>query len=172
MFKRFSMFVMMVLMSVVLTGCYDTGSGKKVGMITKVAQEGFFYKTYEASIQRGGFNGGTGVNGQAFGFTIENPELAKKVEDMMNRNAEVEISYKSEWITFARSENDNHFLVDIKEINAPVQTNVGNVNSKPNVVTDNVPKIRNDNDLNTQLLQMLQAQNQMLQVLIQSRQSQ
>lgn len=155
--------------SVLLTGCYETGAGKKVGMITKVAQEGLVCKTFEASIQRGGFNGGTGVNGQAFNFTIESPELAKKAEDLMNRQVEVEITYSSELVSFCRSEHGSHFLKDIKEIHngpeikVPQQVQSDN-NQKPEQVQQ---QTRSSDD---KIIQLMQVQSQLLGELIKERQ--
>jgi hypothetical protein len=108
--------------SISLSGCYETKSGQKIGVITKLAQEGLFVKTWEAEMIRGGIQNGSGVNGGSFHFTIENPELLEKVKQAMDTQTEVEISYSKEAITFIRSESD-YFLKDIKSQKpSPVST--------------------------------------------------
>jgi uncharacterized lipoprotein NlpE involved in copper resistance len=104
------------VMSVALVGCGERANGDKVGMITKVAKQGWWCPTWEASIQRGGFNAGTGVSGAAFEFTIEDPKLLKQVQDAMEQNLEVKITYRQEIVTFCRSESDDHFLTGIQVI--------------------------------------------------------
>jgi hypothetical protein len=100
--------------TLVLSGCIENGNGEKVGQITKVSKEGAVCPTWEAEIIRGGFNGGSGVQGQAFHFTIENNDaLLKQVQDAMNNQQEVKIHYRSEMATLCRSEHDN-FLVGIE----------------------------------------------------------
>lgn len=168
MFKKALTLVVMCVAMITLTGCIDKGNGKKVGMLTKASQEGILCKTYEATIQRGGFNGGSGVNGQAFNFTIENsPELVKKVEELMNRQAEVEITYRSEVATFCRAESDNHFLVDIKELHNDAPVTVVAAENKP----ANVEQNTNGSGSNDKILQLLQVQTQLLNEIVKERQS-
>lgn len=93
------------------------GDGSKVGQIVKLAKLGMFAKTYEAEIIRGGFQNGSGANGQAFDFTIETEELAKQVKDAMDAQTEVIITYRSEGLWSAcRSEGGGNFLTSIRPL--------------------------------------------------------
>lgn len=127
---------MIMLMGVLmLTGCWDTGGGEKIGVITRINKVGAFCKTWEGEIIRGGINNGTGAMGTAFHFTIENdPALVKKVQDAMEHQTEVKISYRSEGITFCRSESEdergrNVFLTGIEEIHPVGIDRPANVNT-------------------------------------------
>lgn len=103
--------------ALVLTGCWNTGRGEKIGMITKLAKEGTFgCPTWEAEIVRGGFNAGSGVSGASFHFTIEDEKLVEPVKKAMESQQEVKISYTSELATLCRSEQGNHFLASIEPI--------------------------------------------------------
>ena len=110
--------MMVALAGLTLAGCRDTGSGEKIGMVTKLAQQGVFCKTWEGEIVRGGMNGGTGVNGSSYHFTIPDDEaLVKKVKSAMESQQEVKISYRTEWATFCRSDSpSNAFLTNIEVI--------------------------------------------------------
>ena len=93
-----------------LTACWEVSSGNKIGVITKLAKQGLFIKTYEGQIIRGGFNSGTGAMGSAFNFTVENPETLKQLQNAMDKQQEVKIFYHAELATFFRSESENHFV--------------------------------------------------------------
>lgn len=109
--------VCMVLMAMSLSGCINNGNGEKIGMVTKLAKQGLVFKTWEGEIVRGGLSGGSGVNGQAFAFTIEDPEVVKQVQSAMEHQQEIKITYESELFHFFRSESHGHFLVKIEPIN-------------------------------------------------------
>lgn len=100
----------MALIAAGLSGCYETSNGEKIGIITKIAKQGVFCQTWEAEIIRGGLNGGTGVNGSAFHFTVADDATAKKITEAMEAGQEVKISYRAEMATFCRSDSENHFL--------------------------------------------------------------
>lgn len=114
--RKFGTIAVIAVMSVALAGCGERGNGEKIGMITKLAKEGFWCPTWEASIQRGGFNAGSGVGGAAFEFTIEDPALVEQVRNVMEKQLEVKISYRTEVITFCRSDSSDHFLTKIEVI--------------------------------------------------------
>lgn len=120
-------YIAVAIAVVALTGCIDTGNGEKVGNIVKVATQGVFCKTVEVEIVRGGFSNGNGVNGQAFHFTVENnPNLVEKLREYMDTRQEVKIKYRTEGITFCRTESPNQaFLTNIevlgKEANRPLE---------------------------------------------------
>ncbi len=104
-----------------LSGCWETQSGEKIGQITRVAQQGAVVKTWEAEIIRGGLSSGSGVNGSAFHFTIENDELLKKVQKAMADQSEVKITFSKEMVSFLRSESNSNFLKSVDLLHpAPV----------------------------------------------------
>lgn len=98
-----------------LAGCTPVPSGQKNGTITKLAQTGTINKTWEAEIVRGGsFTGGTGVQGAAFDFTIDNPMLLQQVRDAFDNQREVRITYHKTWPAFWSSDSDGYFLDKIE----------------------------------------------------------
>lgn len=108
--------ILMAMVAVSLTGCLETGTGEKIGMVTKIAKQGAICPTYEGEIVRGGLNGGSGVNGASFHFTVESEEVAKKVKEVMENQQEVKITYRTEAASFCRSDSGNHFLTSIEVI--------------------------------------------------------
>lgn len=101
-----------------LTACWDTGTGNKVGIITRLNKQGVFCKTWEGEIIRGGMNGGSGNFGQAFNFTVESDELAERVQKALDSQQEVKIYYRGEGATFCRSDSGNDFLTKIEAFHA------------------------------------------------------
>jgi hypothetical protein len=150
MFKKMLMIAALPLM---LTGCYETGTGTKIGVITKVGSgEGIINKTIEAEIVRGGFSSGSGASGQSFHFTIQSPELAKKMEEAMEKQQEVKITYRTELFTPFSSASSN-FL-----------TSVDVIDNKPKApVKDEAPTVVSTaTSSNAKIVQLLQVQAQLI----------
>lgn len=85
-----------------LTGCgsgFESGEGKKIGQIVKIGSHGFWCSTYEAELIRGGFNGGSGVNGNALNFTIKSKKLYEQLTKAMEDQSEVELHYSKRALT-------------------------------------------------------------------------
>lgn len=95
------------------------GTGEKVGSIVKLSEVGIFCKTWEAQLVRGGMANGSGSFGvQPFDFTIENGALVEQVRAAMEASQEVRLHYRTEGVTFCRSESENHFVTAIEPLGA------------------------------------------------------
>lgn len=120
--------------AIALTGCIDKGKGEKLGVLTKLAEQGAVFPTWEAELVRGGLVGGSGVNGAAFHFTIEDPALVKQLQDALENQKEVKIEYRTEMFAPFRSESGNHFLTKLTIIEPKPATGgaalPGNVSGK------------------------------------------
>ena len=119
-------YMILVSLTVFLSGCWDMGGGEKIGSITRLQRTGVFCKTWEGEIIRGGLNSGSGVVGNAFHFTVEDDTIAQQVQKAMEAQQEVKITYKKEGFSFCRSDSGNYFLVKIEPLNKvsvpPVQS--------------------------------------------------
>lgn len=117
------------IVAVLFSGCYNIAEGEKIGQVTKVNKaSGFFVKTAEIEIIRGGFNGGSGAQGTALHFTVENnPKMVEELEKAMENGDEVKVKYHQEFATIFRSDSKNTFGDSMTIIrgttgtNAPVQ---------------------------------------------------
>lgn len=86
----------------------------KVGQIIAVHNGGILNDTYEAEILRGGFSSGSGANGQAFWFTIEDPAMAEKASQYMTNQTEVVLNYRSQGVySGCSSSSGGDFAVSI-----------------------------------------------------------
>lgn len=104
----------LLLVTPLLTGCWETARGEKVGVIVKCAYEGIFIKTFECELIRGGMQNGSGSFGKSFHFTAENPHDITILQTVLETQREVHISYHQELMTLARTETeDNSFLDSI-----------------------------------------------------------
>jgi hypothetical protein len=99
--------------SLMLSGCGEKGTGEKVGVVTKLARSGFFCKTWEGQIIRGGLNAGSGAMGAAFDFTVEDLSLLPKIKEAMEKQQEIKITYREELMTFCRSDSNDHFITSV-----------------------------------------------------------
>lgn len=85
-----------------ISGCgsgVGSGDGKKIGQIVKIGKHGLFCSSFEAEIIRGGFNGGSGVNGSSLNFSIKNKKLYEDLVDSMENQQEIELSYSKREFT-------------------------------------------------------------------------
>lgn len=105
--------ISLAILSLVLTGCWETKNGEKIGTIVKLSKEGVLIGTYEAELIRGGMNSGSGSFGSAFHFTVEDKRLLPIVQEALDKQREVKIKFHKELATIARCESDNYFLDDI-----------------------------------------------------------
>ena len=107
-----------LIYSVILLTCgcacrTDPGSGSKRGIIVHVSEQGMIWKTWEATLVRGGLSDGTGVMGGNFEFTIPDTALALKAIKFMESQEEVIIDYHMEGISSStRSESSNPNFCD------------------------------------------------------------
>lgn len=114
------------VLALLLAGCLENGRGEKVGTIIKVAHEGYFCPTWEATMIRGGMSDGSGSFAVApFHFTIDNPDLLAKVKDALDKQYEVHLTYRHEFATWCRSEEGNNFVVAIEPFARATPSNVG-----------------------------------------------
>ena len=114
--------IALAILSVALSGCWDTGDGERVGQVIKLNKQGTFCKTWEAEIIKGGMSAGSGAMGGAFYFTVPNNNqvLLKTLTDAMNSGQEVRVHYNMELVTFCRSDSDNHFVDKVEVISGAV----------------------------------------------------
>lgn len=99
-----------------MTGCGTKGTGEKVGIVTKLARTGFFCKTWEGQIIRGGFNSGSGAAGAPFEFTVEDPKLLPIIQHALENQQEIKLTYREELMTFCRSDSDDNFVTSVQVI--------------------------------------------------------
>lgn len=117
------------IVAVLFSGCYNIAEGEKIGQVTKVNKaSGYFAKTAEIEIIRGGFNGGSGAQGTALHFTVENnPKMVEDLEKAMENGEEVKVKYHREFATFMRSDSQNTFGDSMTIIRGTASTPTGSV---------------------------------------------
>ena len=104
-----------------LTACYTTQEGDKVGIITKLAKQGVLFGTWEGQIIRGGMADGSGGFGKSFEFTVENPKVLVQMQKAMDAQQEVKIHYHKEAVTWLRSESGDYFVDSVQVIGKQAQ---------------------------------------------------
>lgn len=119
--KLFALAVIIVAVG----GCNrHVGRGEKVGTIIKLSQEGYFYKTWEAELIRGGMNGGSGAfSTTPLHVTVSDESLLPAVQKAFDEQKEVVVTY-SEYsnvfpITTSECTEGCKYLTSIRERTAP-----------------------------------------------------
>lgn len=140
-----------MILPLMLTGCYETEKAEKIGTIVKVGSgEGIFIKTIEAEIIRGGFSAGSGASGQAFHFTVEDSKVAEQLRKAMDEQKEIKITYHREFFTMFRSESHSTFLDSFEVIEKKAVT---------------VDKLSKTEGINEKLVELFKIQSQILEEL-------
>ena len=107
--------VLIITIAMMLSGCWEYGDGEKIGTIIKLQKSGFFCKTWEATMVRGGFTDGSGVAGTTVShFTVENKDMAETVKRLMETQTPVRVVFSEEVLTFCRSDSGSVFLTEIE----------------------------------------------------------
>jgi hypothetical protein len=105
---------LVVVLAAVLASCGDKSDGSKIGIIVHFTKHGYFCKTWEGEIIKGGFGNGSGVIGSAMGFTVENEALVPQIQKAMDTQQEVILHYHEELVTFCRSDNKDKFVTSVE----------------------------------------------------------
>jgi hypothetical protein len=108
--------ILIIVLCLSITGCWETSKGEKIGTIVKLAAEGVIIKTWEGELIRGGMNNGSGSFGGSFHFTVETPALIEKAQEALRNQREVRIKYHKEMFSWLRTENKESYFVDEIEI--------------------------------------------------------
>lgn len=112
--------ILLVAAVIIFSGCNRfTGSGEKVGTVIKLAQEGYWYKTWEAELVRGGMNGGSGsFSVKPLHVTISDESLLPKVQKAFDEQKEVVVTYveyANAFSTYSECNDGCKFLTSIRE---------------------------------------------------------
>jgi len=113
--------ILFLMFIVCIIGCGCTvntpSEGEKIGRIVKLSREGFFCKTWEGELIRGGITDGSGSMGISFHFTVEADSargqiLLNLLHEAMQSQSEVILSYRSEAIvSVCRSESTHPYFI-------------------------------------------------------------
>ncbi len=91
-----------------------SGTGKKIGQVLQIGQHGWMCSTYEGKLARGGLNGGSGAVGGVFDFTVEGEDLFRKLNDAMERQQEIEVSYQKVSFSGPCTSESDHFVTGFR----------------------------------------------------------
>jgi len=162
-------FIMLVL-AIIFTGCVSVGEGYKIGQVVKINEASGILpmcKTVEIEIIRGGFNGGSGVNGSSLSFTVENnPEMLNKLKTAMTNGQEVEVKFKHELVSWCRSDSNSVFGLEVKIINDNKHTEKETLSPKQQIDNKSINNKILTQEERDEILRGLIVQNDLLQKLL------
>jgi len=108
--------IMLSLLCFSLLGCIQTESGEKVGIPTKLGNEGFWCRNVVGSIVRGGLANGDGAMAGSFDFYVTNSSAREVIEEAMNTRQEVKIHYHKDKFLISFCLDKSKYLVDDAEL--------------------------------------------------------
>ena len=109
--------LLIMLLAVSLSGCWEISRGEKVGTVIGVTLSGMMCKTWEVKIIRGGLTDGSGGFANVSFFTIENrPDLVQRAQEAMNNGREVRVAFWEELNSWCRSDSQSVFASHIEYV--------------------------------------------------------
>ena len=109
-----------VLLLVVLFGIgyvlycnYTYSSGTRTGVLVKVSEKGFVFKTYEGQLNLGGFSTDveSGMIGNVWNFSVTNDAVYKKIQTLEGKK--VKLSYREKNKAMPWQGDTNYFIEDV-----------------------------------------------------------
>jgi hypothetical protein len=102
--KRLVTLLTVSLIAITTSGCWETSSGERVGIVTKLSCEGIFWKTWEGKLHFAGANGTIAADWSGFsldasmhrGEDIE--ALSKRLVEAQCSGKRVKIIYREEML--------------------------------------------------------------------------
>ena len=119
--KILSLFIV-GLVTVLLTGCWETETGERTGAITEFKLQGGIKKTWEGKIVSLTFVPDT-MKGELC-FTVEDMNLIKQVDKARYLHQPVRITYRKESFSFWSSDNGGVFLTSIEPLSTALENEV------------------------------------------------
>lgn len=111
---------LLLILPILLTGCFDYSDGERSGTVIKLSRKGVFCKTWEGEMYLGGLkkktssdsDGNTSVSmvANTWQFTIEDESLIPAIQKAMDSGERVTIKYQQELITFCRSDSEGSYF--------------------------------------------------------------
>lgn len=106
----------------VLVGCgQNYSNGSRIGTISKFSNKGLVMKSWEGELNVGGFRNATDHEGRTqvvaniFAFSVESPEVVKKVQEAMKSGKPVELVYR-QWFVSPPSIETVYVITDMKPV--------------------------------------------------------
>ncbi len=108
-----------IALCLMLAACgKNYSNGSRVGVVTKLSEKGFVYKSWEGEMNMGGVrekstDSGSAVVPNIFTFNVD-ASAVEKVKAAMKSGKRVELIYR-QWAVAPINIGDDHVIVDVKE---------------------------------------------------------
>lgn len=105
-------------------GCFvgsyvPMGEGQRDGVVVRVSHRGILFKTYEGKLVLGGVSvdhgdGGGAMGGQPFEFTVRDPEVVKKLQNLP-AGKRVRVTYEETATRWGPKGDTSYFVTAVEE---------------------------------------------------------
>lgn len=111
----------LILMTLLLSGCFDYSDGSRSGIVSKFSHKGIFWKSWEGQMNLGGMTNDSEGNlvSNVWEFSIDNNdpklnELVSKVQEAQESGKRVKITYKQELFVAAWRAKTNYLIQKVE----------------------------------------------------------
>lgn len=120
-FKKFLIIFSLIVVAGLLIYYFICGmaysKGTRSGILTKVSEKGYIFKTYEGELNVGGFNqeGGTIMPASIFKFSVTDKKVYEKMEALQGNK--VVLHYKQVMKNFFWQGDTDYFIYECSPVN-------------------------------------------------------
>jgi hypothetical protein len=110
--------ILALVLLLTLTSCgMEYSDGQRIGTLYKFSKKGLFCKTWEGTLKTGYLKAtDSGVTSEEFKFAVVDESLVPKVQELLKREARVEVLYSEKAFTGFCDPDSDYWIKDIKEI--------------------------------------------------------
>ncbi len=125
-------FVLLVVGILYLLSLWSYSDGERAGTVSKFSHRGYIFKTWEGTLNVGGFSNGTGsMTPQPFDFSVINDSVANQINEAVKTGQRVTLHYEQKLFKLPWNGDTQYFVTRIEIVNLPFQQPYGYPNAQP-----------------------------------------
>ena len=127
-------FALLVLGILYLLSLWSYSDGERAGTISKFSRRGYVFKTWEGTLNVGGFSGETGsLTPSNFDFSVVGDSVAERINQAVKTGQRVTLHYDQKLFKLPWNGDTQYFVNKVELINLPFQRPYGDTSGYPGI---------------------------------------
>jgi hypothetical protein len=134
-------FVLLIAGVLYLLSLWSYSDGERAGTISKFSHRGYVFKTWEGTLNVGGFSGETGsLTPQNFDFSVVSDSIAEQVNQAVKTGQRVTLHYEQKLFKLPWNGDTQYFVTKVELVNLPFQRPYGDGSGYPGMQPGMAPQ--------------------------------
>ncbi len=113
-------FVLLVVGILYLLSLWSYSDGERAGTVSKFSHRGYVFKTWEGTLNVGGYSNGTGsMTPQPFDFSVINDSVANQINEAVKTGQRVTLHYEQKLFKLPWNGDTQYFVTRVELVNMP-----------------------------------------------------